>query len=36
MGKTKKINWSDMGFWIIALLLFGLIIYLILTGRAWK
>tara|TARA_Y100000310_G_scaffold311106_1_gene357081 strand:+ start:656 stop:763 length:108 start_codon:yes stop_codon:yes gene_type:complete len=34
--KNRKINWNDAGFWIIAILLFGLIVYLVVTGRAWK
>lgn|GEM_PF-3688834 len=32
----RKINWNNLGFWILAALILLFIIYLILSGRAWK
>lgn len=32
----NKINWDDIGFWILIVALLATIVYLIATGRAFK
>ena len=32
----NKINWSDLGFWILFITLLIFIGWLVVTGRAWK
>jgi len=36
MDKKKKINWDDIGFWIIIIVLLIVMGYLFITGRAFK
>jgi len=36
MKKKSRINFEDLGFWILVIALLAAIVYLIATGRAFK
>lgn len=36
MAKKIKINWDNIAFWIIVIVLICTMLYLIITGRAFK
>jgi hypothetical protein len=36
MKKLSEINWDGVGFWIFAIVLIFVIVYLFATGRAFK